>query len=185
MSYAEAVSHGARQSPRELTYTYTAAPQPREIQVADAEQPTSSLIDVDSPHISSVPPAYESQTIKTTTQADRIEREREENQRREEAEAEAARAAARHARGKAKTAKNKAAAAKSTLSRNKTNPVVLVNAVLIAIAGAGLGFGAYRKHVRGALTWRVMGMWSGAVGAVGVVDYYVSKWFFQNKYPPK
>ncbi|PGH33678.1 pyruvate dehydrogenase E2 component (dihydrolipoamide acetyltransferase) [[Emmonsia] crescens] len=193
MSYAEAVSHGARQSPREVRHHLIAvisalpciaAPQPREIQVADAEQPTSSLIDVDSPHISSVPPAYESQTIKTTTQADRIEREREENQRREEAEAEAARAATRHARGKAKTAKNKAAAAKSTLSRNKTNPVVLVNAVLIAIAGAGLGFGAYRKHVRGALTWRVMGMWSGAVGAVGVVDYYVSKWFFQNKYPP-
>ncbi|OAX79228.1 hypothetical protein ACJ72_06452, partial [Emergomyces africanus] len=58
---------------------------------------------------------------------------------------------------------------------NKANPVVLVNAMLIAIAGAGLGFGAYQKHVKGALTWKVVGLWSGAVGAAGVVDYFVSK----------
>ncbi|EGE78015.2 hypothetical protein BDDG_00952 [Blastomyces dermatitidis ATCC 18188] len=153
----------------------TAAPQPRQVEVTEAEPATTSLIDVDSPHVSSVPPTYESQRVKTNTQAERIEREHEEKKRREEAETEAKRHAARHSKGKAKATKNKAVAAKSCLARNKSNPVVLGNALLIAVAGAGLGFGAYQKHAQGSLTWRVVGVWSGAVGAVGAVDYFVSK----------
>ncbi|OJD25118.1 hypothetical protein ACJ73_03519 [Blastomyces percursus] len=153
----------------------SAAPQPRQVEVAEAEPATTSLIDVDSPHVSSVPPTYESQRVKTNTQAERIEREQEEKKRRDEAETGAKLDAARHAKGKAKAAKSKAVAAKSSLARNKSNPVVLGNALLIAVAGAGLGFGAYQKHAQGALTWRVVGVWSGAVGAVGVVDYFVSK----------
>ncbi|KAL2375255.1 hypothetical protein RJZ57_000223 [Blastomyces gilchristii] len=152
-----------------------AAPQPRQVEVTEAEPATTSLIDVDSPHVSSVPPTYESQRVKTNTQAERIEREHEEKKRREEAETEAKRHAARHSKGKAKATKNKAVAAKSCLARNKSNPVVLGNALLIAVAGAGLGFGAYQKHAQGSLTWRVVGVWSGAVGAVGAVDYFVSK----------
>ncbi|PGG97391.1 hypothetical protein GX51_07361 [Blastomyces parvus] len=174
MSYAKVVSHGAHQSPEE-PYRRNAAPQPREVEVAEAEPPTTNLIDVDSPHVSSVPPTYESQRVKTNTQAERIAREQEEKKRREEAETEAKRDAERNAKGKAKAAKSKAVAAKSSLARNKSNPVVLGNALLIAAAGAGLGFGAYQKHAQGALTWRVVGIWSGAVGAIGVVDYYISK----------
>ncbi|OAT10050.1 hypothetical protein BDBG_05732 [Blastomyces gilchristii SLH14081] len=147
----------------------------RRVEVTEAEPATTSLIDVDSPHVSSVPPTYESQRVKTNTQAERIEREHEEKKRREEAETEAKRHAARHSKGKAKATKNKAVAAKSCLARNKSNPVVLGNALLIAVAGAGLGFGAYQKHAQGSLTWRVVGVWSGAVGAVGAVDYFVSK----------
>ncbi|QSS61118.1 hypothetical protein I7I51_03290 [Histoplasma capsulatum] len=180
MSYAKAVSRDAQQSPQEV-----AAPQPREVEVAEAEPATSSLIDVDSPHISSVPPTYESQRIKTNTQAERIEREGEEKQRREQAEREVKRAAARDAKGKAKAVKNKAASAKLSLLRNRSNPVLLGNAMLMAIAGAGLGFSAYRWHSRGVLTWNILGLWSSAVGALGFVDYYVSKWFLQNKFPLK
>ena len=61
------------------------------------------------------------------------------------------------------------------ISRNKTNPVILGNAILIAAAGATLGFGAYQKHLHGTLTWKLVGLWSGAVGVVGFVDYFVSK----------
>lgn len=61
------------------------------------------------------------------------------------------------------------------MSRNKGNPVVLGNALLVALAGAGLGFGAYRKHLDGKLSWELIGIWSGAVGALGVADYFVSK----------
>ena len=61
------------------------------------------------------------------------------------------------------------------ISRNKTNPVILGNAILIAAAGATLGFGAYQKYLHGTLTWKLVGLWSGAVGAVGFVDYFVSK----------
>jgi len=115
--------------------------------------------------------------VKTTTQAERLEREVEEDKNAKAANekpSQAARKAPRNAGGRA-----------AKLNRNKTNPVILGNAILIAAAGATLGFGAYRKHVHGTLTWKLIGLWSGAVGAVGFVDYFVSKWLFQNKYPPE
>ncbi|KGQ02087.1 hypothetical protein PAAG_11036 [Paracoccidioides lutzii Pb01] len=165
MSYAQAASQGAQQSPEE-------------IEVADSDTTKTSLIDVDSPHVSSVPSTFESQEIKTTTQAERIGRERE----REKAAAAAAEREREFCKDKdkgkvkaGKEAANKAAVAKAKLSRNITNPVILGNALFITFAGTGLGFGAYQKHIRGALTWRVIGMWSGIVGTVVFVDYFVSK----------
>src|SRR6476620_840143 len=46
-------------------------------QVEHTDDSVSSLVDVDSPHISSVPSDYESQSVKTDTQAERQEREQE------------------------------------------------------------------------------------------------------------
>ena len=42
-------------------------------QLENTESSTSSLIDVDSPHVSSVPSDYQSQSVKTSTQAERME----------------------------------------------------------------------------------------------------------------
>ena len=44
-------------------------------EIEHTEDSTVSLIDVDSPHVSSVPSDFDVQSIKTDTQADRIERE--------------------------------------------------------------------------------------------------------------
>jgi pyruvate dehydrogenase E2 component (dihydrolipoamide acetyltransferase) len=77
--------------------------------------------------------------VKTTTQADRLEREaQEEEQRKEQARMEKAE--------KAEKAKAKAARAGHVAKRN---PVFLGNAVLYALVGAALGYGAYRKHAEG------------------------------------
>lgn len=122
---------------------------------------TASLIDVDSPHVSSVPPDYADQRVKTTTQAERLEREAE--------------LAKQKASEQARNAKDKAQGTGDSLRRNKDNPVVLGNAFLITAVSAALGFAAYQKHAEGKLSWQLLSLWSGAVGALATVDYFVSK----------
>ncbi|OJI81749.1 hypothetical protein ASPTUDRAFT_77047 [Aspergillus tubingensis CBS 134.48] len=127
----------------------------------DEAESTASLVDVDSPHVQAVDPDFLKQDVQTTTQAERIEREEEEREAYEE----------RKAKSKAKAkAKAKAESARS----NAHNPVYLGNAVILALTGAGLGYGAYRKHAAGQLSWEVIGWASGAIGAFGAVDYFVS-----------
>jgi len=137
-------------------------------QVAHTDDSVSSLVDVDSPHISSVPSDYESQSIKTDTQADRIEKESQ------------AKEAAANAEANAKAAKDKAAAKAKRgghlAKENSDNPVVLGNALTVGILGTVLGVGAYRKYARDELTWKVVGAWAGVVGLFAVGDYYVSQY---------
>ncbi|EEP81397.1 predicted protein [Uncinocarpus reesii 1704] len=154
-----------------------AAPQPIQVEFNDTETTTSSLVDVDSPHINTVPSNYESQSVKTNTQAERLQREEGEKHR-ERQYKERSKAAAQRGKAKAKGTYAK-------LCENKSNPVLVTNAILLTVASAGLGYGAYQKYLRGILTWETVALWSGGIGAAGLVDYFVSKWFFQNKYPPK
>ncbi|KAJ5364900.1 uncharacterized protein N7496_010613 [Penicillium cataractarum] len=175
MSYADAAAKGPKQSPEEAR-----APAVGGI-YKDESESTASLIDVDGPHVQAVDPDFLNQEVKTTTQAERVEREAQEEEAKRLREESAKKAKARKAKS-------------SGLAANSDNPVFITNAVVATLVGAGLGFGAYRKHVEGKLSWEVVGLWSGAVGAFGVVDYFVSKlvilyptgeWFLQNKYPPK
>ncbi|KAF2821100.1 hypothetical protein CC86DRAFT_359729 [Ophiobolus disseminans] len=162
MSYADIAAKGPKQSPEEVR-----APALPEVQHSDDS--VSSLVDVDSPHISSVPSDYESQSVKTDTQADRQEREQE-------------------IKREAKELKDKAAAkkeqAKDKVKKNSDNPVVLGNAIGAAVLASVLGIGAYRKYARGELTGKLVAAWVGVVGLLGVGDYYVSQYFFKQ-YPPK
>lgn len=127
----------------------------------DESESTASLIDVDSPHVTAVDPNFPNQDVKTTTQAERLEREAAEQEKKR----------AEQDSGK----KAKARKAKGSLSANCDNPVYIGNALLYTLVGAGLGFGAYHKHSQGKLSWETIGLWSGAVGALGAVDYFVSK----------
>lgn len=136
------------------------APRPRQVEVADLETNESTLIDVDAPHVSAVPSDFESQSVKTNTQAERIDREEEQDE-------------AFKARSEESRRKGRAGAKGAKLGCS--NPVVVGNAVLATAVSAGLGFSAYQHHVRGDLSWKLIGLWSGAVGAVSVVDYVVSK----------
>jgi FKBP-type peptidyl-prolyl cis-trans isomerase len=136
-------------------------------QVEHTDDSVHSLVDVDSPHISSVPSDYDEQSVKTDTQAERMERE--------EAEAEQAKQAKQAAEHKAEQAKKKAARGKELAKENADNPVVIGNAVVLGLAATVLGVGAYRKWSVGELSWKVAGAWMGVVGAFGVADFYVSK----------
>lgn len=68
--------------------------------------------------------------------------------------------------------------------KNKDNPVVVGNAVVFALLGAGLSFGAYRMHSQNRLTGQVVAATAGVLSLFAISDYYVSQFFFQ-KYPPK
>lgn len=141
-----------------LTPHYSRAPAIPEVEHTD--ESVSSLIDVDSPHISSVPSDYETQSIKTDTQADREEREEEIH---------------REAKQLKDTASKKKEQAKDKMQKNADNPVVLGNAVGVAVVAGVLGIGAYRKYARGELTGSVVAAWAGVVGALAVGDYFVSQ----------
>ncbi|KAF7718889.1 DUF5353 domain-containing protein [Penicillium ucsense] len=180
MSYADAAAKGPKQDPEDVSTFSNRAP-PLGGVYKDESESTASLIDVDSPHVQSVDAEFLNQEVKTTTQAERLDREAAEEKRAQEAREQAA----KEAKAKAHKAKEQAKAKAQGLSDNSDNPVYITNAVLATLVTAGLGYGAYRKHLEGKLSWEVVGLWSGAVGAVGVVDYFVSKWFLQNKYPPK
>lgn len=139
---------------------HSRAPAPPQVEHTPDDS-VHSLVDVDSPHISSVPSDYESQSVKTDTQAERIQREDE-------------------VKEEAKRLREKAAAkkesAKEKARKNADNPVVIGNAVGLAIVGGIVGFGAYRQYARGELTGKVVAAWAAALGLFGIGDYYVSQY---------
>merc|ERR1712230_126532 len=156
MSYAAAAASGPSQSAEEKR-----APVIPELEHTDSPS-TSSLIDVDTESVHTVPSDFSSQPIKTETQRDRVEHEAEVIEER------------------AKKANAKAKKAKSNLEANKDNPVYIGNAVAVVALSAGLGFGAYRKYAAGDLTWKVVGAWTGIVGLFAAGDYYLSQYLFKN-----
>lgn len=188
--------------------------------VENTESSASSLVDVDSPHISSVPSDFASQTTQTRTQADRMAHEAEDKAREESAKAsqktketaadadkkasEASSKASEKAKefseyasekgeelskdasnnydkAKKKAARNyregkeEAKEKGNELSRNRDNPVVVGNALIIGLGSAALGFWGYQKHAKGELSWEVAGITAAAVSAFAVGDYYLSQ----------
>ncbi|KAL1961933.1 hypothetical protein VTN77DRAFT_762 [Rasamsonia byssochlamydoides] len=150
--------------------TSRAPPQP---QVERQTESTASLVGVGSPHIQSVRSNFENQPAKTTIQAERLQRDADEQIAKEQAGI------------KGESKKEKVKATGRSVLRNADNPVFIGNAFLISAVSTGLGFAAYRKHAEGKLSWKVVGLWTGAVGLFAAADYFVSKWFLQNKYPKK
>lgn len=65
--------------------------------------------------------------------------------------------------------------ARDELSANRDNPVVVGNALAIAVIAVGLGVGAYQKHAKGQLSWGVVGTWAGVVGLFATGDYFLSQ----------
>nr|POE94541.1 hypothetical protein CFP56_16781 [Quercus suber] len=91
----------------------------------------------------------------------------------------------KEAKADGKKVKQEAKDAEVWADKNKGNPVVVGNAVAITAIGGLLGIGAYRMHQQGTLTWKVAGLWAGAVSLFAVGDYYFSQFLFKNKYPTK
>ena len=42
------------------------------------------------------------------------------------------------------------------------------------LADGTCSVGAYQKHTAGQLTWKLVGMWAGAIGLFAAGDYYLS-----------
>jgi len=144
------------------------------------ESQTSSLVDVDSPHIVSVPSDYEEQEVKTETQAARMEREAEDKARAEAKKAEQkaeekAQQVKQKAAEKAKEAKAEVKKDARKLDENKDNPVFIGNAILWTVTAAAVGYGAYQKNKEGKLDIQLVGTVAAALGVLGIMDYTASK----------
>jgi hypothetical protein len=134
------------------------------------------MVDVDSPHISSVKSDFEEQATKTQTQATRKEHEAEDKAREYGQKAsEAADDATKKAASKGKEAKEKAKAGGRKLQDNQDNPVIVGNAVILVVGAVALATGAYQKHKEGKLDWQLAGTVAGVVGILGVADYFASR----------
>lgn len=178
MSYADAAKKGPKQSAEDAR-----APAPPSIEPSES---AASLVDVDSPHVQSVESDFKDATVKTETQAKRLEAEASEEAKtlREKA-SKAASDAKKRASTKGKESKAGAKKEWASLKENKDNPVIIGNAVIWAIGAAAIGFGAYKKHSEGKLDAKLAGITAGAVAAFAAVDYYASEWLFDNKFPKK
>jgi len=140
------------------------------------ESEATSIVDVGSPHISSVKSDFEDQATKTQTQAIRKEHEAEDKAREYAQKAsDAASDAKKKAGVKGKEAKEKAKASSKKLQDNRDNPVVMGNVVILTVGTIALVAGAYQKHKEGRLDWQLAGTVAGVVGVLGVADYFASK----------
>lgn len=174
MSYADIAAKGPKQSPEEA-----AAPQPPQI-IPTESSSTSSLIDVDTPSVRTVPSDYSEQEIQTTTQSSRLDREASEAD------------AAAKAKQAAKDAKDKAAAkarkADSWLTRQfadmsegASSLLVVGNFAAVIGLSAYLSFKAYGLYERGRLSWQTVGLGLGIVGAVAGVETFFAGYLYKAK----
>ena len=83
----------------------------------------------------------------------------------------AKKSAARNYRESKEEAKEKG----NELSRNRDNPVVVGNAVIIGVGSVALGFVGYQKYAKGELSWEIAGITAAAVSAFAIGDYYLSQ----------
>ncbi|KAJ9608709.1 hypothetical protein H2200_006480 [Cladophialophora chaetospira] len=184
MSYADMAAKGPKQSPEEAYVAKSRAPPVPSLEPSESE--SASLVDVDSPHVSSVNSDYREQAVKTDTQAERLEHEAEDRARDTAKEVSRnAESAKKKAATKGKQIKDELKKDGNKLNENRDNPVVVGNALIWGIATVAIGYGAYQKHSEGKLDWQLAGTVAGAVGAFAVADYFGSKWLLENKYPPK
>lgn len=134
-------------------------------------------MDVDSPHVNSVPSDFKEQKIQTETQAERIEHETERKAEIEKVHAEQkAEELKKKAATKSKEAKNTLKEQGKHLDANKENPVFVGNAILWGVTGIVVAVGAYQKHSEGKLDLDLAGKVALGLGALGAADYFASKY---------
>ena len=146
--------------------TQAAAPQPPQIEPNESLS-TSSLVDVDTPSVRSVPSDFKEQDVQTQTQADRISRE-------EQAKAQA-KAVKDKAAAKAKKADTWLTRQFADMSEGASSLLVVVNFVGVACLGLTLGYKAWGLYERGRLGWQQIGLGAGIVAGVAGVEAFFAK----------
>lgn len=174
MSYAEIASKGPKQTPEEA-----AAPQPPQV-VTSTTASTSSLVDVDTPSVRTVPSDYSSQEIKTETQATRIELEREAEEAAAKARAEAD-LAKKKAKRVAKKADNWLTKQFESLSDGTGGALVAVNLMAVVGLSGWLGYKAWGLYDKRQLGWKQFALGAGILSAVGVVESVFGGYLYKTK----
>ncbi|KAK0641849.1 hypothetical protein B0T16DRAFT_221532 [Cercophora newfieldiana] len=163
MSYAEIASKGPKQTPEEA-----AAPQPPQV-VTSTTASTSSLVDVDTPSVRTVPSDFGEQEIQTETQAARIEREKKAEELAAKARAEADLAKKKGKRA-AKKADNWLTKQFESLSDGTGGALVAANLLAVVGLSGWLGYKAWGLYDKGRLGWKNVGLGLGILGVVGAAE---------------
>ncbi|KAK8051197.1 hypothetical protein PG993_002582 [Apiospora rasikravindrae] len=150
-----------------------AAPQPPEI-VSTESASTSSLVDVDTPSVRTVPSDFGEQEIQTETQAAR--RDREEEQRRAEADL-----AKKKAAGKARKADSFLTKWFGDMNDGASAALVISNLVGVVGLSGFLGYKAWDLHARNRLSWQNVGLGLGIMGVVGAVEGVFGRYLYKGK----
>ncbi|KAK6077240.1 hypothetical protein SCUP234_00916 [Seiridium cupressi] len=174
VSYAAAAASGPKQTAEEAR-----APPPVEIAHSESAS-TSSLVDVDTPSVHTVPSDYAEQDIKTETQASRIEHEQEAEEAKETARAEAD-LAKKKATAKAKKADTILTKWFGNLGDGASTALVVSNLVGVIGLSGFLGYKAWDLHERGRLGWKNVGLGLGVLSAVGIVEGFFGGYFYKGK----
>ncbi|KAI1775878.1 hypothetical protein F4818DRAFT_415243 [Hypoxylon cercidicola] len=170
MSYAAAVASGPKQTPEEA-----AAPQPPEI-LSSQSASTSSLVDVDTPSVRTVPSDFMEQDVQTETQAARQELE-------DAAERARAEAALAKKKGSGKARKTDSILTKwfSDLSDGASTALVASNLAAVVGLSAFLGYKAWGLYERGRLGWKSVGIGAGIITGVGIVEGILGRYLYKGK----
>lgn len=154
-----------------------AAPQPPQVEVSESTS-SSSLIDVDSGSVHTVPSDFMEQEVKTDTQAARIEHE--------DTIKEEAKAAADKARAEADLAKKKASRKAhqadnwltkqfEDMSEGASSTLVLTNFLAVVGLSGYLGYKAWGLYERGRFSWKHAGIGLGVLSVVGAFEGVFTK----------
>ncbi|KAI1653732.1 glycoside hydrolase superfamily [Daldinia decipiens] len=170
MSYAAAAASGPRQTPEEA-----AAPQPPEI-ISSESASTSSLVDVDTPSVRTVPSDFGEQEIQTETQAARQELEDATERARAEAHL-----AKKKGTGKARKADSILTQWFANLSDGASTALVVSNLAAVVGLSAYLGFKAWGLYERGRLGWKSVGIGAGIVTGVGLIEGILGGYLYRGK----
>jgi len=146
-----------------------AAPRPPQVITSESAS-TSSLIDVDTPSVRTVPSDFLEQDIQTETQA--IRREMEDAAARARAEAEFAK---KKSATKARKADGFLTRYFGSLSDEASSALVLTNLAAIVGVSAYLGYKALGLYERGRLTWKNIGIGAGVALGVGLFEAALGK----------
>ena len=130
---------------------------------------SSSLIDVDTPSVHTVPSDFAEQDIQTETQAARIEHDALEKDIAAKARAEADFAKKKTRRGVQK-ADSWLTKQFTSMSEGASSALVLGNLVTIVGISGWLGFKAWSLYDRGRLDWKTAGYGLGLLATVGAVE---------------
>lgn len=130
---------------------------------------TSSLVDVDTPSVRTVPSDYSEQEVKTDTQADRIEREQKAEELAAKTRAEADLAKKRVKRS-ARKADNWLTKQFESLSDGTGGALVAINLVAVVGLSGFLGYKAWGLYDRGRLGWKNVGLGVGILAVVGAAE---------------
>jgi len=174
MSYAEIASMGPKQTPQEA-----AAPQPPQI-VSSTTASTSSLIDVDSPSVRTVPSDFDEQEVQTGTQAARRDREEAAEEAANKARAEAD-LAKKRARNKARKADNWLTKQFESLGDGASGALVAANLLAVVGLSGWLGYKAWGLYDHGRLGWKNVGLGLGILGAVGAIEGVFGGYLYKAK----